>query len=78
MIPHEAKRVNIPPKADAGFTERVFECFRGAGSLEKVTSVITAVDDVIDRSGKLNSKATCHRSSKRLIDPSRQTIITPI
>jgi hypothetical protein len=60
VISQQAKRVDFPAETRAGFTKRALKRLRGAHGVEKVAPVIAAIDDVIDRPWKLNSKPTCH------------------
>src|SRR5690606_15104640 len=60
MISQETKCVDLPAKPTAGFAQRRLDRLRRARSGEQIAAIVPSVDDMVDCTGKLNSKPTRH------------------
>ena len=65
MISQQAKGVDDPIKTGAGFSQGALECLRRTDGREEITTIVAAIDEMIDGPGKLNAKPTCHPSPHR-------------
>ena len=78
MIAQEAEGMDLPVESDAGIAEGAFECLGGTHRGEQVAAIVSAIDDMVNCSRKLNAKASGHTVVKRAARFARHANKTPI
>jgi hypothetical protein len=65
VISQQAKSVNGPIKAGAGFSQGALERLGRTDRIEQIATIVAAIDDMINCPGKLNAKSACHPPAHR-------------
>ena len=71
VVGQESIRVQSPRMELARFGDRGFESLRGSDGCEDITAIVAPVDDVVERSPKLNSQSSSHAICSTDFHPSR-------
>ena len=78
VVAHGREGVDHPIEPLAGFSQRAFERPGCAWGGENIPAIVAAIDDVINRVGKLDTKSTGHAGSRRSSRRNDQPPVTPI